>query len=139
MLPTIKARHSIMALTPATRKASRLPAFWAAIPSGDYKLVMTGETRKGLPIRKESTLHLVRQDEAPTKGLRYSILYDFDSSNSTNAYDKFLTDVVAASIADGSTVIIHGHTDIIGEDEHNMQLSKDRAQTTCSAYPGSAP
>ncbi|RWY47851.1 OmpA family protein [Mucilaginibacter gilvus] len=114
---------------PYTRDQESIPAasILGSNTTGDYKLVMTGETRKGLPIRKESTLHLVRQDEAPTKGLRYSILYDFDSSNSTNVYDKFLTDVVAASIADGSTVIIHGHTDIIGEDLHNMQLSKDRA------------
>jgi outer membrane protein OmpA-like peptidoglycan-associated protein len=59
--------------------------------------------------------------------LRYSILYDFDSSNSTASYDKFLTDVVSKSITDGSTVIIHGHTDIIGDDEHNMTLSKERA------------
>ena len=114
---------------PYTRDQESIPAasILGSNASGDYKLVMTGETRKGLPIRKESTLHLVRQDEAPTVGLRYSILYDFDKSDATNAYDKFLTDVVAASIADGSTVIIHGHTDIIGDDAHNMQLSKDRA------------
>jgi outer membrane protein OmpA-like peptidoglycan-associated protein len=114
---------------PYTRDQESIPAasILGSNASGDYKLVMTGETRKGLPIRKESTLHLVRQDEAPTVGLRYSILYDFDKSDATNAYDKFLTDVVAASIADGSTVIIHGHTDIIGDDVHNMQLSKDRA------------
>jgi outer membrane protein OmpA-like peptidoglycan-associated protein len=96
-------------------------------PEGDYKVVMTGETKTGLPVQKESTVHLTRQNEAPSKGLRYSILYDFDKSNSTPRYNKFLTDVVSASIADGSTVIIHGHTDIIGEEEHNMKLSKNRA------------
>ncbi|MGY4537152.1 hypothetical protein ACVW0P_001568 [Mucilaginibacter sp. UYNi724] len=47
-------------------------------PQGDYKLVMTGETRKGVPIRKENTVHLIRQDEPVSKALRYSILYDFD-------------------------------------------------------------
>jgi outer membrane protein OmpA-like peptidoglycan-associated protein len=96
-------------------------------PSGDYKIVMTGETRAGIPVKKESTVHLIRQDETPTKGLRYSILYDFDRSNAIVSYDKFLTDVVSASITDGSTVIIHGHTDNIGEEDHNMKLSKARA------------
>jgi outer membrane protein OmpA-like peptidoglycan-associated protein len=96
-------------------------------PEGNYKVVMTGETRKGLPIRKESTVHLIRQDETVSKGLRYSILYDFDRSNSIASYDKFLTDVVSASITDGSTVIIHGHTDNIGDEDHNMKLSKERA------------
>lgn len=96
-------------------------------PQGDYKLVMTGETRKGVPIRKENTVHLIRQDEPVSKALRYSILYDFDKANSIASYDKFLTDVVATSITDGSTVMIHGHTDKIGDEEHNMKLSKERA------------
>jgi outer membrane protein OmpA-like peptidoglycan-associated protein len=97
-------------------------------PEGDYKVVMTGETRKGLPVRKESTVHLIRQDDAVSKGLRYSILYDFNKSNSIASYGKFLTDVVSASITDGSTVIIHGHTDVIGDEDHNMKLSQERAR-----------
>jgi outer membrane protein OmpA-like peptidoglycan-associated protein len=96
-------------------------------PEGDYKVVMTGETRKGLPIRKESTVHLVRQDQTTAKNSRYSVLYDFDRSNSIASYDKFLSEVVSASIADGSTVIIHGHTDVIGDEDHNLKLSKERA------------
>lgn len=95
---------------------------------GDYQVVMTGETRKGLPVRKESTLHLKREDGTVNKALRYSILFDFDSSNSIAAYDKFLTDVVSQAITDGSTVIIHGHTDVIGDEDHNMKLSQERAR-----------
>lgn len=94
---------------------------------GDYKIVMTGETTTGKPVRMESTVHLIRQDGAAVKGIRYSILYDFDKANSIASYDKFLTDIVAASITDGSTVIIHGHTDAIGDVDHNMKLSKERA------------
>jgi len=96
-------------------------------PDGDYKMVMTGETTTGKPVRMGSTVHLIRQDGAAVKGIRYSILYDFDKANSIASYDKFLTDIVAASIADGSTVIIHGHTDKIGDTDHNMKLSKERA------------
>jgi outer membrane protein OmpA-like peptidoglycan-associated protein len=94
---------------------------------GTYKVVMTGETRKGEPIKKESSVYLKRQNEDAGKGLRYSILFDFDKSYSIVSYKKFLTDVVAASITDGATVIIHGHTDIIGDEDHNMKLSEDRA------------
>jgi outer membrane protein OmpA-like peptidoglycan-associated protein len=96
-------------------------------PEGDYKVVMTGETRKGVPIRKENTVHLIRQDQTVDKALRYSILYDFDKSNAIASYDKFLTNIVSAAITDGSTVMIHGHTDKIGEEEYNMKLSKERA------------
>lgn len=97
-------------------------------PEGNYKIVMLGESKAGGQIRKESTVHLVRQDSAPEIGLRYSILFDFDRSNSVASYDKFLTNVVAPTITDGATVIIHGHTDVIGQEDHNMKLSQQRAR-----------
>jgi outer membrane protein OmpA-like peptidoglycan-associated protein len=34
------------------------------------------------------------------------------------------------SIADGSTVMIHGHTDVVGTEEYNQKLSDNRAQQT---------
>lgn len=96
--------------------------------TGNFKVVMTGETKAGKQIKKESTVYLVRQDEAVEKGLRYSILFDFDQSNAVSSYSKFLTTLVTTSIPEGATVIIHGHTDIIGEEDHNIKLSQQRAQ-----------
>lgn len=115
---------------PYTQSQASIPG--AAIlgnnPEGNYKVVMTGQTKTGTTLTKESNVRLVRQDEAPEKGLRYSILYDFDKSNSTAAYDQFLSKTVAGSITDGATVIIHGHTDAIGQDEYNLKLSQERAK-----------
>jgi outer membrane protein OmpA-like peptidoglycan-associated protein len=99
-------------------------------PDGDYKIAMIGVTKSGSSVRKESTVHLVRQDDAVSKGLRYSIVFDFDKSKTIGSYTKFLTNVVSPLISDGSTVIIHGHTDIIGEDDYNQKLSVNRAQQT---------
>ncbi|WP_179415005.1 OmpA family protein [Mucilaginibacter sp. E4BP6] len=96
--------------------------------TGTFKVVMTGETKAGNPIKKESTVYLVKQDATVEKGLRYSILFNFDQSNAVAPYSGFLTRLVATSIPDGSTVIIHGHTDIIGQDDHNLKLSQQRAQ-----------
>jgi outer membrane protein OmpA-like peptidoglycan-associated protein len=98
--------------------------------SGSYKVVMLGESKSGLPVKKETTVALVRQDQTTEKGFRYSILFDFDSSNSIASYDKFLTDVVSPLITSGSTVIVHGHTDIIGEEDYNHKLSHTRATET---------
>ncbi|MFD2162373.1 outer membrane beta-barrel protein [Paradesertivirga mongoliensis] len=98
--------------------------------SGNYKVVMLGESKNGLPVRKETTVALVRQDESTEKGYRYSILFDFDKSNSIASYDKFLSDVVSPLITSGSTVIVHGHTDIIGEEDYNHKLSHSRATET---------
>jgi outer membrane protein OmpA-like peptidoglycan-associated protein len=115
---------------PFTRDQESIPGalILANNTEGDYKVVMTGETKKGVAIRKESTVHLMRQSEALSTGLRYSILFDFNKANTIASYEKFLSDVVSASVTDGSAVIIHGHTDIIGEEDYNMKLSQERAR-----------
>ena len=99
--------------------------------SGKYKVVMSGLTRDGATVKKETTLNLVRSPElTEEESLRYSILFDFDESNAVATYEKFLTDVVAPRIDDHSKVIIHGHTDIIGSEAYNMTLSEQRASET---------
>lgn len=95
---------------------------------GDYKVMMVGIAKDGSIIRKESTLHLASQDENITTGLRYSVLYNFNESNAIETYDQFLTNTVAPLIIDGSTVIIHGHTDVIGSEDYNSKLSTSRAE-----------
>ncbi|MEO8796089.1 MAG: OmpA family protein [Daejeonella sp.] len=97
---------------------------------GDYKIIMTGETKAGLPVNKQGSLHLVRQNEIIEKSFRYSILFDFDNSKTIASYEKFLIDVVSPLITDGSTVIIHGHTDVIGDEVYNHTLSHNRALET---------
>lgn len=94
---------------------------------GNYKILMVGETKNGEMIRKESSVSLLRMNDLKQEGLRYSILFDFDRSKSIEAYENFLTDIVAPLIPENGTVIIHGHTDIIGEEKYNHNLSHDRA------------
>jgi outer membrane protein OmpA-like peptidoglycan-associated protein len=94
---------------------------------GDYTVTMNGTTKAGKSVKKEAKVHLIRQDNATQKGYRYSILFNFNKKETIASYEKFLTDVVSPLINDGSTVIIHGHTDIIGSDEYNHTLSHNRA------------
>lgn len=98
--------------------------------AGNYKVVMTGETKNGLTISKESNVSLERQTETLEKGYRFSVLFDFDKSRTIASYEKFLIETVVPLISDGSKVIIHGHTDIIGSDEYNNTLSENRAKET---------
>lgn len=95
---------------------------------GNYKIVMHGQTKTGRAVTKESSVSLIRSEDIKQQGLRYSILFDFDKSKTKEAYEKFLVEVVALLIPDNATVIIHGHTDIIGEEKHNLILSNDRAK-----------
>jgi outer membrane protein OmpA-like peptidoglycan-associated protein len=95
---------------------------------GDYKVAMIAHTKGGNLVRKETTVHLIRRDEPKKVALRFSILFDFDQSKTIASYEKFLTDVVTPLIPDSGIVVIHGHTDVIGEEEYNDSLSSQRVQ-----------
>jgi outer membrane protein OmpA-like peptidoglycan-associated protein len=95
---------------------------------GDYKVVMMGQTKLGKSLRKEGSVKLVRREESKTEAVRFSILFDFDKSKTIESYEKFLTEVVTPLIPNNSMVIIHGYTDIVGEDEYNDNLSRERVQ-----------
>lgn len=96
---------------------------------GDFKVVFVGKTTDGSTITKEQNLRLAKA-EGPEEqpGLRYSILFEFDQSKTVATYDKFLSEVVVPNIPEGASVVIHGHTDIVGEESHNLKLSNSRAQ-----------
>jgi len=66
---------------------------------------------------------LVKTEE----GLRYSIIFEFNKSKAIAMYEKYLKEVVTPKIPKNGVVIIHGHTDIIGEESYNLNLSLDRA------------
>ena len=97
-------------------------------PEGDYKITMVGQTRSGKVIKKETKAHLVLW--TPSKDeemMRFSVLYEFNNSKAIAVYEKYLTEIVIPKIPNGGTVIIHGHTDIIGGEENNLKLSLARA------------
>jgi outer membrane protein OmpA-like peptidoglycan-associated protein len=59
--------------------------------------------------------------------MRFSVIYEINESNSINVYEKYLADVVTPKIPRNGTVILHGHSDIIGDEAHNLELSLARA------------
>jgi outer membrane protein OmpA-like peptidoglycan-associated protein len=103
---------------------------------GNYTITMTGETKSGLMVKKESTVSFMKVEDAKQEGLRYSILFDFDKSKTIASYAKFLTDNVTPLIPENGTVIIHGHTDNIGEEKYNQNLSNERAVGTQQIIEG---
>jgi len=98
---------------------------------GQYTLTLLGETKSGATIRQEEKIRLIRSDEQDENtGWRFSILFEFDQSKTVATYKRFLTNEVAPLIPAGGSVIIHGHTDIVGEESYNLRLSRERAQET---------
>ena len=97
-------------------------------PEGDYNVKMIGQTKSGKIVEKETPIHVVLWTPAKTEeGMRYSILYEFNKAVAIKMYEKYLTDIVAPKIPVGAKVMIHGHTDIIGGEAYNLNLSASRA------------
>ncbi|MGZ5222373.1 MAG: OmpA family protein, partial [Chitinophagaceae bacterium] len=94
---------------------------------GNFKVAMIGQTKSGVNVRKESAISIKKVEDTKQEGLRYSILFDFDQSKSIASYEKFLTEIITPLIPENGMVMIHGHTDIIGEEMYNYKLSYERA------------
>ena len=57
-----------------------------------------------------------------------SVLFDFDSDVLRPAAEPILDEVADVLQSNGQTIEVHGHTDAIGTDEYNLDLSQRRAQ-----------
>jgi len=99
-----------------------------SLSEGDFKVTMIGKTKNNMTIRKDTTVHLVLwvpgKDE---EMMRFSVIFEFNDSKSINIYEKYLTEIVTPKIPKNATIIIHGYTDVIGDDTRNQKLSLDRA------------
>ena len=115
---------------PYTQESVSIPGktILGSSPEGDYKVTMIGQTKSGKVIKKETNAHLVLwTPPVAEEMMRFSVIYEFNNSEAIAMYDKYLTEVVTPKIPNNGSVIIHGHTDIIGGDDINQKLSLARA------------
>lgn len=94
---------------------------------GTYVAQLFVRTRRGTIGARESTFVLTRREQTPSIGHRYAVLFDFDEAGTIDLYERFLRTTVATNIPDGGSAFVHGHTDEIGDEEHNRELSARRA------------
>jgi tetratricopeptide (TPR) repeat protein len=96
---------------------------------GMFNVKMIGNLENGLQIEKDTTVNIVLwKTSDAVEGMRFSILYEFDESESILMYHKYIKEVIVPLIPFGATVVIHGHTDVIGDDTYNAVLSMNRAK-----------
>lgn len=96
---------------------------------GNFTVLLIGKTKAGADVKKTSSVSLIKVQNPKQVGLRYSILFDFDKSESIASYENFLKDIVTPLIPNNGTVIIHGYTDIIGKEDYNLNLSRERVMS----------
>jgi len=91
-------------------------------------VTMVGQTKSGKTVKKYASVHMVLWTPSQREeGMRYSVIFEFNQSEAIALYEKYLTDIVTPKIPKDGTVVIHGHTDIIGDEATNMTLSLARA------------
>jgi outer membrane protein OmpA-like peptidoglycan-associated protein len=98
--------------------------------SGNYTAEITMVGADGQTMVKSTNFQLVKKELPPVTGQRFSILFEFDESRTVQTYDQFLRAEVAPMIPANSTIVVHGHTDVVGETDYNYDLSTRRATET---------
>lgn len=97
-------------------------------PKGNYRVTMIGQTISGKTVKEEVPVQVVLWAQPVIEeGLRFSVIFEFDESDAIQIYEKYLSDFVTPRIPTGAKVMIHGYTDIIGDEKHNQELSLARA------------
>ena len=115
---------------PYTQEEVKIPgsAVLGTKDQGDYNIMLIGTTPDGRVITEEEMSHLTLwKPSKKAESMRFSVIYEFNSSDAISIYDKYLTEVVAPKIPKNATVIINGYTDSIGEEANNVNLSLARA------------
>ena len=123
-------KGAVQKFGPYTQETVSIPgeSILGVRPEGNYNVTMVGQTKSGNTVKKETPVHMVLWTPAKNEeGMRYSVIFEFNKSQSIAIYKKYLTENLSPKIPKGGTVIIHGHTDIIGGETHNMELSLARA------------
>lgn len=127
--------NRVQSFGPYTRENVSLPGktILGTRPSGHFNVTMTGKTKTGKTVTKEAAVDIALWT-SPTneEGMRFSVIYEFNESKAISIYEKYLNDVVIPKIPQNGMVIIHGHTDIIGDDAYNQKLSMARANNVKS-------
>jgi len=115
---------------PYTQEEVKIPgeAILGTKPQGNYNVAMIGTTKSDSIVREETLVHMVLWQKSKIReSLKFSVIYEYDDAQAVKIYEKYLSEVVAPKIKSGDKVIIHGHTDVIGEETYNLKLSIDRA------------
>ncbi len=121
---------NVQTFGPYTEEKVRIPGklILGDKPEGNYLITMEGLTESGHIVRKEATTNIVQwTPPSSEEAMRFSVIYEFNDAKAISSYEKYLTETVSPKISHGASVIICGHTDLIGEEAYNRGLSLARA------------
>jgi outer membrane protein OmpA-like peptidoglycan-associated protein len=99
--------------------------------SGSYNAKLTIREKNGKTYEENISFNLNR-DKETKNATRYLMLFDYNKSDAIFSYETKIKKEITPGMSSGNTVIVHGHTDIIGNEEANQKLSQERAEAAKS-------
>jgi hypothetical protein len=103
-----------------------LSSIMSELRSGEYRATVTIDLADGRRVTEYLDFKAYRSD-IEKNAIRYLMLFDYNESASVRVYEDILREDIVPNIVSGNTVYVHGHTDIIGNEEGNQTLSQARA------------
>ncbi len=93
---------------------------------GKFKASVMITLQNGTEVTETLDFKIFKGEET-ANAARYLMVFDYNQSDAVRAYEIPLRKEIVPGMVTGNTVIIHGHTDVIGNEEGNQTLSQARA------------
>ncbi|MFA6570580.1 MAG: OmpA family protein [Bacteroidota bacterium] len=125
---TITGENQTMNFGPFTTNRERVnPApLMRGLDNGRYNAKVVVTTKDGKEYTEDVDFKLTKSKEIKNAS-RYLMIFDYNKSDPVLTYETKIRKEITPGMNEGNTVIIHGHTDIIGNEAGNQKLSQERS------------
>ncbi|MGO0575302.1 OmpA family protein [Ornithinimicrobium panacihumi] len=130
-LASTSEREEMLASLPDSAWPDSVTALDERITSLDDRITQLDE--RITPVERQIT-----EGDQAVIALSSDILFEFDKAEITGTAEKKIAELVT-DVPDGATVQVHGHTDSLGTDERNAELSLERAETVAAVIEEARP
>ncbi len=96
------------------------------LEKGKYEAKVEITDRNGTKTSETTSFKLTKEKELKN-ATRYLMLFDYNQADAVRSYESIIRGDIVKGMTNGDKVIIHGHTDIIGNRDGNLKLSRERA------------
>jgi outer membrane protein OmpA-like peptidoglycan-associated protein len=126
---TITGENKTMYFGPFAYRSERInPAeMMRFLETGKYNAQVMITDKNGIKTEENIKFNLVKDRELKNAS-RYLMIFEYNSSDAVSSYEKTIRNEITPGIKAGSKVVVHGHTDIIGNVDGNLKLSQKRAE-----------
>jgi outer membrane protein OmpA-like peptidoglycan-associated protein len=126
---TITGENKTMNFGPFKFNSERVnPApLMRGLDKGKFNAKVVITMQDGKQVSEDFDITLIKEKEFKNAS-RYLYIFDYNKSDPVMFYETKIRKEITPGMNEGNKVIIHGHTDIIGNEAANQKLSQERAE-----------